>query len=449
MSGLCRSRRWCRPELVLLTLAALLLAGCGLDTERARQCSRYLVWFEGAAALAELQHRPAPDAAEAVLLRYRSPGREGVWAEHWLECRFEPQAAGRDGLGLLGLRSDREGELPAVTVALLRVLAPRLALPEQAPGGAEWRTRFSPGTVYLLQQGVHALAAGCLYALLALGYTLIYGLLGRINLAFGDIATIGGYGALIGLALMALLNVGLLLGLILGGVVAMSVAALHSSAGERLVFRPLHGTRGHAPLVASIGLAMALQEYLRLAQGSRDQWLFALGGNRVPPLLEGGQLTLVVPPSQALVFVLTAAVAAAVLWLLYRTRFGRSYRACAQDQRAAALCGVDVGRVTARTFLLSGALAGLAGCVLVYLYGGISFYSGTLLGFKALAAAILGGIGSVPGALLGGVLVAFTETLWSAYYPATYKDVMVFVLLIVVLVLRPQGLLGGGWTRGD
>ena len=214
----------------------------------------------------------------------------------------------------------------------------------------------------------------------------------------------------------------------------------------RTLFRPLQPARGHAVLIAAIGLSIALQEAVRLLHGARDVWVPAHYGLSFALAATQG-FDLVANWKQAAVLGLTAAVLLGLMVLLRRTRFGLAYRACADDPGAAALLGVDSGRVLAGTFALGGALAGLAGFALLQYYGVANFAMGFLTGFKALTAAILGGIGSVPGAILGGALIALLETFWSGYLNAAYRDVAVFAVLALVLMFRPSGLLGAEASR--
>ncbi|HLT02259.1 MAG TPA: branched-chain amino acid ABC transporter permease LivH, partial [Geminicoccaceae bacterium] len=196
-----------------------------------------------------------------------------------------------------------------------------------------------------------------------------------------------------------------------------------------------------ALLIATLGLAVFLQEALRLLQGAEERW--------VQPVFSAAHdlgatpgFALTVNTSQILVVAIAGALYAALWFLMAQSAFGRAARACADDAPMAALCGVDVGRTVALTFALGAAYAAIAGFVVLLRYGGASFYDGFLLGFKALTAAILGGIGSVPGAMLGGILIGLLEIFWAGYLSLAYKDVATFALLAVVLIWRPHGLLG-------
>jgi branched-chain amino acid transport system permease protein len=210
---------------------------------------------------------------------------------------------------------------------------------------------------------------------------------------------------------------------------------------ERVAYRPLRRGDRLVPLVAAIGLAIALREYVRLAQGASDKWL--------PPLIpvrravfSDASFTVLVADVQVAALVLAAAVGAALAYAVGRTRWGRAHRACAEDPFMAALLGVPTSRVVSTAFALGGGLAGLAGVVVAVYYGQADFSMGYLVGFKALTAALLGGFGSLAGAWLGGLLIGLFETMWSAYAGLAYRDAAVFTVLVLVLVFRPQGLLG-------
>jgi branched-chain amino acid transport system permease protein len=302
--------------------------------------------------------------------------------------------------------------------------------------------RLVPGTKDLVAVDGHAATLGCLYGLLAIGYTLVYGIVGRINLAFGEIAMVGAYATFLGVAILAVLDVSALpLALLLVLLAAMACGAAHGLATERVVFRPLRHAGSQAPLIATVGLAILLQEYLRLTQGAGERWIQPVL-SAPHPLVEAGGFVVALSTSQILILLLVPALYGALWLVMQRSRFGRAARACADDLDMAALCGVDVDRTIAWTFVLASAYAGIAGFVILLRYGGVGFYDGFSLGFKALTAAIIGGIGSVSGAMLGGLVLAYWETLWAGYLTMAYKDVAVFGLLAVTLIWRPSGLLG-------
>jgi branched-chain amino acid transport system permease protein len=223
--------------------------------------------------------------------------------------------------------------------------------------------------------------------------------------------------------------------------VAVGVGALFNMVTERAIFRPLRGASSQAPLIATIGLALFLREFMRLAQGSRDRWLQPIITK--PYLLVAGEdYTVSVSTAQIEIVVLTVALSAGICVLLTRSDFGRRYRACCDDLRMARLLGVNVDRTVIIAFGLSAVFAGAAGAIIALYYGTVSAYMGMTIGFKALVAAVIGGIGSIAGAMFGGLLIGLLESFWSAYITLAYRDVVIFGLLAVGLIFRPAGLLG-------
>jgi branched-subunit amino acid ABC-type transport system permease component len=292
----------------------------------------------------------------------------------------------------------------------------------------------------LLQSLIAALPQMAVYGLLASAYALIYGLIGRINLAFGDLATVASYGALIGLVGTGGVNA---LSASLAGalVLALWASGMHGALAGRLVFAPIAARRGQVVLIASTGLALFLAEYVRLAQGSGMRWTPPLF-NAPVGLARAGEFVVTTTPMAVAVTAIALLAAGGVIMLVHRSRFGRAWRACADDPRAAELMGLNSASVLLRTFLLASLVAGLGGAVTTLYYGGVTYSSGLIVGLKALIAAILGGIGSVQGAFLGGLLLGAVEALWSALFPIELRDPVVFGLLAVVLALRPGGLKG-------
>jgi branched-chain amino acid transport system permease protein len=425
----------------------LALSACAeLDVEQARLCERLIPALEEAAAeLTVIGREVDPAAPNAVLVRYRVQAADARQeTERWLSCRFAGGGFERDRLRLVGVVTDREGELSEVRTFLLRRYWLGLYEGQVQNGAAAGEERRGPGrgVLYALQLGVNALTVGCLYGLVAIGYTLVYAIIGRINLAFGEIAMVGAYTTFIGITVLALIGGGTLpLALLAVLVLVAGVGAMHGFATERLVFRPLRDKPSQAPLIATIGLAIFLQEYLRLLQGSEDRWIQPVFSD-AHALAASGGFAVTVSTSQLLIPAVAGALYAGLWLLMTRSRFGRAARACADDGEMAAFCGVNVGRVVALTFSLGAACAAIAGFVILLRYGGVRFSDGYLIGFKALTAAILGGIGSLPGAMLGGLIIGALETFWAGYFSIGYKDVAVFGLLAAILIWRPHGLLG-------
>jgi branched-chain amino acid transport system permease protein len=423
-----RTRIGRRPCAWFLAAVAALLASTGCSTgevARERICAQALAVIEPGAERIVSGAAPATKP-DTVVLRYRSAG-----AEQELVCAFAARGLERDGLDLIGVRHGREGPLSPVSLFFLKTYG--LTAAAARPGLGAW--------AYLIQQLINALAPAAIYALLATGYALIYGITGRINLAFGEFATVGAYAALSGI-LVAVGGLGAAVaGMALAGLLlATATGAALGAVLYGLIFAPLRRRTSQALLIATVGLAIALGEGLRLLTGSRQHWLQPFF---TQPFAVGGDSRIVMSPGQLLLAGMAAVVIGTVVTILRRTRFGRAFRACAEDPAAAALVGVHVDRTVAVTCILGSALAAVAGFVIAVHYGIVSFAMGTLWGFKALTAAVVGGIGSVPGAALGGVLIGLLESLWAGYLPSTYREVAVFALLALMLALRPNGLFGG------
>src|SRR5918996_853473 len=419
-------------------LLGFLLGACGgPDLEQVDVCARLIPALDqGTIAIDRQRH-----GDREVTLHYRATDPGGRESAHWITCRFAGRGLQQDRLRLVAVSTDRQGELSPVALFMLREYW--LGRYEAQAGSAE---EAAPGEgavrqlLYLLQLAVHAATLGCIYGLLAIGYTLVYGIIGRINLAFGEIAMVGAYATFLGVAVLAVLDVTALpLALLLVLLAAVVCGASHGLAIERVVFRPLRHARSQAPLIATIGLAILLQEYLRLTQGAGERWIQPVL-SAAHELTAGDGFVVALSTAQILILLLVACLYGALWHLMQRSRFGRAARACADDIDMAALCGIDVDRTIALTFVLGAAYAGIAGFVILVRYGGVRFYDGFVLGFKALTAAIIGGIGSVPGAMLGGLLLALWETLWAGYLTTAYRDVAVFRLLAGCLSWCPPRL---------
>ena len=295
---------------------------------------------------------------------------------------------------------------------------------------------------YFFQQLINGITLGSIYGLIAIGYTMVYGIIGMINFAHGDVFMVGGFLALIAfLVLVALGVTAVPLALLLVLLVAMALTALYGWTVERIAYRPLRQSFRLAPLISAIGMSIVLQNYVQVAQGARVKPL--------PPLVQGGytlfegnDFSVRLSNIQIIVVVTTVVLMAAFSFLVSRTRLGRNMRACEQDMKMAALVGIDVDRTVSLTFVIGAALAAVAGLMFLLYYGVVDFFIGFLAGVKAFTAAVLGGIGSLPGAMIGGILIGLIETMWSAYFSIEYKDVAAFAILIVVLIFLPTGLLG-------
>lgn len=298
-----------------------------------------------------------------------------------------------------------------------------------------------------LQQLINGLVLGSIYALVALGYTMVYGILELINFAHGEVTMMG---AMVALAVIGALVAG---GVALPGVliilfglmVAVLVCAALGFTIERVAYRPLRHAPRLAPLITAIGVSIVLQNVAMIIWG-RQYISF-------PPILDIQRYNIggaTITNLQIFIVLLSAALMVALVLLINRTRMGRAMRATAQNKAVAGLMGVNINTVISLTFILGSILAAIAGVMVSAYYGLAHYYMGFMLGLKAFTAAVLGGIGNIPGAMLGGVLLGVIESLGAGYIgPLTggfmgshYQDVFAFFVLILVLVLRPSGLLG-------
>ncbi len=295
---------------------------------------------------------------------------------------------------------------------------------------------------YFLQQVINGVTLGGIYGLIAIGYTMVYGIIGMINFAHGEVYMLGAFTALIAFLAATLLGgADSALGLAIALVATMGFTALWGWAIERVAYRRLRKAPRLAPLISAIGMSVVLQNFVQVTQGARVKPL--------PPVVHGG-FTLMQAGTfkvdlswlQIGILLLTLALMAGFTWVITKTPLGRAQRATQQDAKMAALLGIDVDRVISTTFVIGAALAGVAGLMVTLYYGVIDFYIGFLAGIKAFTAAVLGGIGSLPGAMLGGLLIGLIEALWSGYFSIEYKDIAAFSVLILVLLFRPSGLLG-------
>jgi branched-chain amino acid transport system permease protein len=296
---------------------------------------------------------------------------------------------------------------------------------------------------YFLQQLVNGLTLGSIYGLIAIGYTMVYGILGMINFAHGDVFMVSSFIALIAFLILSTvfgLAPGLLM-LFLVLVVAMAFTALLNWTIERVAYRPLRQSFRLAPLISAIGMSIMLSNFVQVSQGARNKPIEPLL-NDVIVLFNNAGFPVTLSYKQLLIMLVTAALLAAFWYIVQKTSLGRAQRACEQDRTMASLLGIDTDRTIAFTFIIGAALAAVAGTMYLLYYGVISFSDGFVPGVKAFTAAVFGGIGSLPGAVIGGLLIGLIETMWSAYFSIEYKDAAAFTILIIVLIFMPQGLLG-------
>jgi branched-chain amino acid transport system permease protein len=296
---------------------------------------------------------------------------------------------------------------------------------------------------YFLQQFINGITLGSIYGLIAIGYTMVYGIIGMINFAHGDIFMIGAFMSLIFFLLLSAIGITFVpLALFLVLILAMLLTSVYGWTVERIAYRPLRGSFRLAPLITAIGMSIVLQNYVQVTQGARVKPLQPVitGGYTLMETTNGFLVNL--SNMQILIVLTTLGIMIIFSLLIAKTPLGRAQRACEQDRTMAALLGINVDRTISLTFVMGAALAAVAGLLYLLYYGVIDFYIGFVAGVKAFTAAVLGGIGSLPGAMLGGIIIGLIETFWSAYFSIEYKDVAAFSLLALTLIFLPSGLLG-------
>ena len=293
-----------------------------------------------------------------------------------------------------------------------------------------------------IQQLINGITLGSIYGLIAIGYTMVFGIIGMVNFAHGDVFMVSSFIALIVLLILTswlgMASVALALLIVL--IVAMVFTSLVNWVIERVAYRPLRGSFRLAPLISAIGMSIFLSNFVQVTQGPRNKATDPLLRDVI--VLIQGDYDVTISYRQLIIWGITAVLLAGFWYLVSRTSLGRAQRACEQDQKMAALVGVDVDRTISITFVIGAALAAVAGTMYLMYYGVVNFSDGFVPGIKAFTAAVLGGIGSLPGAVIGGILIGLIETMWSAYFSIDYKDVAAFSILVITLIFLPQGLLG-------
>ncbi|MBD9499593.1 high-affinity branched-chain amino acid ABC transporter permease LivH [Pseudomonas sp. BGr12] len=299
-----------------------------------------------------------------------------------------------------------------------------------------------PELYHYLQQLINGLTVGSTYALIAIGYTMVYGIIGMINFAHGEVYMIGSYVAFIvitGLAMMGIVSLPVVI--ICTFAAAIIVTSAYGYTIERIAYRPLRGSNRLIPLISAIGMSIFLQNEVLLAQDSKDKAIpNLLPGNFIigPDEMSGVTISYM----QVLIFIVTLLTMYGLSMFISRSRLGRACRACAEDLKMANLLGINTNNIIALTFVIGATLAAVAAVLLGLQYGVINPHIGFLAGIKAFTAAVLGGIGSIPGAMLGGLVLGVAEAFGADVFGDQYKDVVAFTLLVLVLLFRPTGLLG-------
>lgn len=293
----------------------------------------------------------------------------------------------------------------------------------------------------VLQQLVNGLTLGSVYGLIAIGYTMVYGIIGMINFAHGDVYMVSSYLTAIAIALLTFFGMESFPIIIFGTLIfTIVVTGAYGWVIERVAYRPLRNSSRLSVLISAIGMSLILQNYVQISQGARQQG--------VPTLLTGAIRFDVgdgfVQITYMKLFILFAAFLGmgVLTYIIQKTKLGRMCRATQQDRKMASILGINTDRIISSVFVIGAAMAALAGGLITLDYGAFDFYVGFIIGIKAFTAAVLGGIGSLPGAMLGGVILGLSEALFAGLISSDYKDVFSFSLLVIILIFRPSGLLG-------
>lgn len=391
----------------------------------------------------EVQSRTIADPVGVRITWRRSDAVQGADPTGWIICFFLPRSDTGGAWQIDGMDTQKYGKLRRYDVQQLYKLK-WLHENDVAKRRAAQAQPLTPQVLalYVLQQSLNAITLGCLYALLAVAFTIVHNVTRIVNLAFGDLYMVG---AFVTYLCWVVVTVG-------GGsfswpvvaiVLAVSVGtcAVAGWVTERLAFRHMRQAPTTVPMVASIGLAMIFRDVVRLTQGPKTRWMPPTQGTTWQ-LTEGLGYDVYLRKGHLMVGLATALVAGIMWWAGRNTKFGRGYRATAQDARMAALVGIDVNRTVGFAFLLAGGMTGVAGVFAALQYQIVDFYMGYVIGFKALAAALLGGIGSLEGAFLGGLLIAAVEVYAGMVFGDEWRELAIFSVMALVLVFRPGGLFG-------
>lgn len=391
----------------------------------------------------EVQARGEDQPVAVRVTWRRSDAPAGADPEGWIVCFFLPRSETGGAWQIDGMDTQKYGRLRRYDVQQLYKLGwiNERYQPQPAEGAPAPPTALERG-LYLLQQTLNVITLGCLYALLAVAFTVVYNVTRIVNLAFGDLYMIGAFVTYV-CYVVVVVGGGHFSWPVVALVLAISVAtcAAVGWTAEKLAFRHMRRGPTTVPMVASIGLAMILREIVRLSQGPKTRWMPPTQGT-VWQLTEGLGYDVYLRKGHLLVGAATAVIAWVMWWAGRNTKFGRGYRAAAQDPQMAALLGIDVGRTVGTAFLIAGGMTGIAGVFAALQYQIVDFYMGYVIGFKALAAALLGGIGSLAGAFLGGVLIAAIEIYAGMAFGDEWRELAVFSVMALVLIFRPAGLFG-------
>ena len=291
---------------------------------------------------------------------------------------------------------------------------------------------------YFLELILGGLTRGSIYALIALGYTMVYGIIELINFAHGEIYMIGAFTALIFTSVLTLLGFNEIAIIVLASLAAVIYSSAYGYTVEKIAYKPLRHASRLSPLIGAIGMSIFLQNYVLLAQTSD----FLPFPNLIPEFEFIKPYRHIISSAEIVILITTSTAMILLTFLIKFTRTGKAMRATAQDRNMAMLVGVNVNRVISITFVIGSALAALGGVLIASHVGQINFYIGFVAGIKAFTAAVLGGIGSIPGAVLGALVLGLTESFATGYVSSDYEDVFAFGLLVLILIFKPAGILG-------
>jgi branched-chain amino acid transport system permease protein len=291
---------------------------------------------------------------------------------------------------------------------------------------------------YFIELFLGGLTRGSIYALIALGYTMVYGIIQLINFAHGEIYMLGAFTALIVAGILSMLGWNQIAILVIASIVAVVYSAAYGFTIEKIAYKPLRQAPRLSALISAIGMSMFLQYYVLLAQTSN----FLPFPNLIPDFKFLEPVEHIVRSSEIVIYVTTAIVMVLLTGLIKFTKIGKAMRATAQDRNMAMLVGVDVNKVISMTFIVGSATAALGGVLIASHTGQINYYIGFIAGIKAFVAAVLGGIGSMPGAVLGSLVLGMSESFFTGYISSDYEDVFAFLFLVFTLIFRPSGILG-------
>lgn len=296
----------------------------------------------------------------------------------------------------------------------------------------------------IIQQTVNGLSLGAIYGLIAVGYTMVYGIIGMINFAHGEIYMISAYLTAITIAVISsFISLPNVLLIILVLIFVVMITAAHGYTLEKIAYRPLRNAQKLSALITAIGMSLFLQNYIQLTQGARSQGIPTLiKGHIVIWKDQASGLSAQISYAQIVILITTLLSASVLFYVIKNTSLGRQCRSTQQDQLMSAMLGINTDRIISAVFVIGASLAGVGGVLVTLNYGSFDFFIGFVAGIKAFTAAVLGGIGSVPGAMLGGLLLGMAESFFSGTVNADYKDVFAFGLLIIFMVFRPNGILG-------